>query len=381
MSHQRIKIYVLGLRGFPNVPGGVEKHCEQLYPRLVEMGCDVTVFTRSPYIQPEDRISEWKNVKFIHLWAIRDKHLEAIVHTFSGVIVALFRRPDIIHFHAIGPSLFSPLAKVLGFKVVVTNHGPDYLRRKWGRWSRSVLTLGERLGTRFADRVIVISSGIKEMLEKKYGRKDLQLIPNGVVMPEPVPPGETLHGLGLNPGEYVFSACRFVPEKGLLDLVAAYQKLQEPEFKLVLAGGADHENETSRAIKAAALRDDRIVLPGYLTGLPLRELFSHAGLFVLPSYHEGLPLALLEAMSYRLPVLVSDIPPNREVPLPGKRYFPAGDISILSQKISELFRKGISQKEQEDQHAILSRKYDWNRIAEQTLGVYRGLGRDPDGCV
>jgi len=346
-------------------------HCEQLYPRLAEMGCDVTVFTRSPYIPSERRFSEWKNVKFIHLWAIRNKYLEAITHTFYGLIVASFHRPDIIHFHAIGPSVFSPLAKVLGFKVVVTNHGPDYLRRKWGNLSRFVLTMGEVLGTRFADRVIVISSGIKEMLEKKYGRKDLRLIPNGVVIPELVPPGEILKRFGLQPGKYVFSACRFVPEKGLIDLIAAYQLLNNPEFKLVMAGGADHENETTRAIKAAALRDNKIVLPGYLTGVPLAELFSNAGLFVLPSYHEGLPIALLEAMSYRLPALISDIPPHQEVPLPGTRYFPVGNVSRLSEKLGELFKKGISKTEEEREQEILRDSYDWDRIAEQTLAVYK----------
>ncbi len=369
----KLKIFVLGLRGFPEVPGGVEKHSEQLYPLLVKLGCEVTVITRAPYIPLDRRRAEWKGVKFIHLHAFKNQYLEAICHTFCGLLVAALHRPDIIHFHAIGPSLFAPLAKFLGLKVVVTNHGPDYFRQKWGKGARIVLSFGETMGTRFADRVIVISSGIKEMLEKKYGRSDLKLIPNGVVIPEAVPPGEVLVQFDLQPGNYVLSACRFVPEKGLIDLIAAYRKLKDPEFKLVLAGGADHENETSRTIHAAALEDDRIVLPGYLTGAPLAELFSSAGLFVLPSYHEGLPIALLEAMSYRLPLLVSDISPNKEVPLPERRYFPAGDVDRLSEKLTELFRAGISETEEESQKTILLRNYDWDRIAEQTLSVYKEL--------
>ena len=375
MSHKKIKIFVLGLRGFPNVPGGVEKHCEELYPRLVKLGCEVIVITRAPYIPRESRRAEWQGVKFIHLFAWKNQFLEAITHTFCGLFVAAFHRPEIIHFHAIGPSIIAPLAKLFGLKVVVTNHGPDYLRQKWGKMARLILSLGESMGTRFADQIIVISNGIKEMLEKKYGRKDLRLIPNGVVIPRLVPPGEIQARFGLTPGQYILSACRFVPEKGLLDLIAAYQSLENPEFKLVLAGGADHENETSRAVEAVALRDERIILTGYLTGLPLAELFSSAGLFVLPSYHEGLPIALLEAMSYRLPVLVSDIAPNREVPLPEERYFPTGDINSLSWKLSELFHEGISRKEMEEQQAILVRKYDWEQIARRTMEVYRSVVR------
>ena len=368
-----MKIFVLGTRGFPDVQGGVEQHCEQLYPCLEKLGCDITVITRSPYIPRDQRRGKWKGVKLIHLWAIRNKYLEAITHTFCGLLVAAFHRPDIVHFHAIGPSVFTPLAKILGLKVVVTNHGPDYLRKKWGKFSRFVLTLGESMAIRYADEVIVISSGIKEMVERKYGRNDLRLIPNGVTLPEIVPPGETLIRFGLAAGKYVMAACRFVPEKGLLDLIAAYQRLDNPEFKLVLAGSADHENTSSRAIKAVAGRDERIILTGYLSGRPLKELFSNAGLFVLPSSHEGLPIALLEAMSYGLPVLASDIPPNRELPLPRDRYFPVGDVRRLCEQMRELFVQGISGEEKEQQSRLLARFYDWDKLADKTLEVYNNI--------
>ena len=101
---------------------------------------------------------------------------------------------------------------------------------------------------------------------------------------------------------------------------------------MVIAGDADHETEHSRNLRQMAAEDDRIILTGYITGEPLNQVYSHACLLVLPSYHEGLPIALLEAMSYGLPVLVSDIPANKEVDLPGERYFKCGDIDDLKEK-------------------------------------------------
>jgi len=370
--NRKIKIFVIGTRGFPGVTGGVEKHCERLYPRLVRRGIDVTVFTRSPYLA-SPRLRSWRGVKFIHLPVPKSKHLEAIIHTFIGVLIARWHSPDILHFHAVGPSLLVPLAKFLGLKTVVTDHGPDYLRKKWGKRSSRIIRLGEAMAVRYADGLIVISAGIKELIEKQYGRRDLSLIPNGVNPTSPAPPGETLRRYRLEPGGYVMAACRFVPEKGLRDLIAAYQSLVDPVFKLVLAGGADHENECSRAVRASARRDGRIVLPGFLSGLPLAELFSNAGLFVLPSYYEGLPIALLEALGYGLPVLASDIPPNREVPLPEYRYFPAGDITRLAEKTAELFRRGISDEEKKSQRDFLERFYNWDRIAEATGQIFENL--------
>jgi len=370
-----IKVFVLGLRGFPGVQGGVEKHCEELYPRLVRMGCEVIVATRSPYIPKARQVKEWKGVKFLHLPALKNKYLEAITHSLLGVMVARMHSPDILHIHAIGPSILTPMVKALGLRVVVTHHGPDYLRKKWGRFARIVLTAGETMACKFADGVIVISKTVRGMLVNKYGRRDLEFIPNGVNFPGVLPPGETLRKYRLQPGEYVFTASRFVPEKGLHDSIAAYRKVKKPDFKLVIAGDADHEDVWSRKIKRTARKDGRIILTGALFGEPLEELYSNAGLFVLPSYHEGLPIALLEAMSYRLPVLASDIPANLEVELPHHRYFPVGDVDRLSERMVALFRQGISGEESRKQRALLKKNYNWDRIAERTRELYRNILR------
>ena len=373
VKKNKLKVFILGTRGFPDVQGGVEKHCEELYPRLVNLGCDVTVIARTPYFPGERRVSEWKDVNFCYLWCPRIKTVEAIIHTFFGVIIARLKSPDILHIHGIGPSILISLAKILGLKVVVTNHGPDYKRQKWGRFPKLILKMGEYLGIRFADKVIVISEAIKSMLETKYSRRDLEFIPNGVDLPEFVPAGDTLKECRIEPGKYVFTACRFVPEKGLCDLISAYKKIEKPGFKLVIAGDADHETEYSRDIKKLAKEADGIILTGFISGKPLQELYSNVGLFVLPSYYEGLPIALLEALSYGLPVLVSDIPANREIPVPDDRFFQTGDVDSLAKKMVELFRCGISEEERISQRRMLVERYNWDKIAEYTFKVYKGV--------
>jgi len=373
---RRLNIYVLGTRGFPSVQGGVEKHCEQLYPRLANIGCSITVFTRTPYIERKNRLKEWNNINFIHLWAPKKKSLEAIIHTLLGVIIAKLGAPHILHIHAIGPSILVPIAKMLGLKVVITNHGPDYKRKKWGFFAKKALKFGELLGTKYADKVIVISKEIKRMIEKRYGREDLIFIPNGVNFPEKTLQRSTLKKYNLEPKKYIFTACRFVPEKGLHDLIAAYKKIGNQEFNLVIAGEADHETEYSRNLKKTSYKIDGVVLTGFISGKPLVELFSNAALFVLPSYYEGLPIALLEAMSYELPVLASDIPQNREIPLPEFRYFKIGNINDLSNKIKELTKKGISEQEKKKQREILEKNYNWNKIAQQTYNVYKNIYRN-----
>ncbi|MDP8235270.1 MAG: glycosyltransferase family 4 protein [Candidatus Erginobacter occultus] len=369
-----MKVFVLGTRGFPGVQGGVEKHCEELYPRLVRQAAEITVFTRTPYIPRRERRKRWEGIRFIHLWSPKTKSLEAITHTLIGVVIARYCSPDILHVHAVGPSICIPLAKVLGLKVVMTHHGPDYEREKWGRAAKAVLKLGEYLGTRFADRIIAISRGIAGSLEKRVRANErVFYIPNGVRIPEVLPAGETLRRLRLEPRGYVFTACRFVPEKGLHDLIRAYQKIKNPEFKLVIAGDADHENDYSRMIKQLARESSGVVLSGAISGMPLRELFSQAGLFVLASYYEGLPIALLEALSYGLPVLASDIPQNREIPLPEFRYFEPGNSEVLASKMVKLFEAGIDQAEEVRQKDYLTANHNWDILARETYQVYRSM--------
>ncbi|MBO5204874.1 MAG: glycosyltransferase family 4 protein [Prevotella sp.] len=374
-----MKIVVTGTRGIPNVMGGVETHCEELFPRIAEKGEDVTVIRRSNYVS--DGLTEWRGVKLVTLPSPKKKSLEAIIHTFRAINEAKKLGADVLHIHAIGPALLVPYAKLLGMKVVFTHHGPDYDRDKWGFAAKTILKLGERMGCRFADEVIVISDVIKSLIARKYGRTEhVHLIYNGVPSPEICDYPEYFGELGIEKGKYILGMCRFVPEKNLHHLVEAMVKVKSEELrvknckidevnpnadvKLVLAGDTDFEDEYSRGLKEMA-RKNGVVLTGFVKGRKLHSLLSNAKAYCLPSSHEGLPIALLEAMSYHLPVMVSDIPANMEVGLPKENYFPCGDVDALANKLQDIINKPIQRIDYD------MGKYDWDKIAEQVNDIYR----------
>lgn len=374
-----MKIVVTGTRGIPNVMGGVETHCEELFPRIAEKGEDVTVIRRSNYVS--DGLTEWRGVKLVTLPSPKKKSLEAIIHTFRAINEAKRLGADVLHIHAIGPALLVPYAKLLGMKVVFTHHGPDYDRDKWGFAAKTILKLGERMGCRFADEVIVISDVIKSLIARKYGRTErVHLIYNGVPSPEICDYPEYFGELGIEKGKYILGMCRFVPEKNLHHLVEAMVKVKSEKLrvknckidevnpnadvKLVLAGDTDFEDEYSRGLKEMA-RKNGVVLTGFVKGRKLHSLLSNAKAYCLPSSHEGLPIALLEAMSYHLPVMVSDIPANMEVGLPKENYFPCGDVDALANKLQDIINKPMQRIDYD------MGKYDWDKIAEQVNDIYR----------
>jgi Glycosyltransferase len=358
-----MRIVVTGTRGIPNVLGGVEKHCEELYPRIVKLGCDVTLIRRSCHVS--DQLKEYKGIKLKTIYTPKRKSLEAFFHTFRAVILAKRMKADILHIHAIGPSLFVPLARRLGLRVVVTHHGPDYDRQKWNKFAKRMLKLGERYAATQANELIVISNVINEIVRTKYGRKDAHLIFNGVDSPTLSTGTDYIQKWGLDKGKYILAAGRFVPEKGFDLLIEAFSSLKRKDIQLVLAGDADHETDYSRNLKKKA-KEQGIILTGFISGEPLNELFSHARLFVLPSFHEGLPIVLLEAMSYGLDVLVSDIPANVEVNLPPDSYFTCGNIPDLTEKLNKkMFETSVLPRK------YAMEKYEWDEIAKEVVAVYR----------
>ena len=366
-----LTIMWLGLRGFPNVQGGVETHAENLCPRLVEMGCEVTVIVRSPY-QPADIGPKWRKVRFRPIWAPRNRHLEAIVHTFLGVLYAAVKRPDVLHIQAIGPALMTPLARLLGLRVVVTHHGPDYDRQKWGRLARAALRLGEFCGMRFSHARIAISEVIRQLVRRGHGRECV-LIPNGVDVPNRHGSATILEAFGLEREQYVLLVSRFVPEKRHHDLIRAFKQAQLHGWKLVLVGGADHPDGYTRSVLDAAESSRDIVCTGFQTGQALRELYEHAGIFVLPSSHEGLPIALLEAMSYGLPAIASDIPANVEIDCSDIDYYPVGDVDSLAVLIKLRAEERQEQGRRERLRQFVQERYKWRDVAARTHAIYTDL--------
>lgn len=361
-----MRIVVTGLRGFPGIQGGVETHCEELCPRIAALGCDITVTRRKPFIKEHPPRTSYRGVMFKDLNAPRKSGFEAAVHTFRSVWYAFRTKAAVIHIQAIGPCIAIPLAKLLGLKVVATHHGPDYDRKKWGPIAKFILRTGEFFAARWADELIVISTVIQDIIEKNYHRTNVHLIYNGVTSLPHIDSTRHLRKWGLTPGRYILAVGRFVQEKNFDKLIRAFAAANHPaDYRLVIAGDADHESPYSKSLKALA-GEHGIVLTGMIKGLPLQELYAHAGLFILPSSHEGLPITLLEAMSHQIPVLVSDIPANRAVGLPPDCYFHYDEtdcVTVLSQSIEAKLFHGIA-------HTYDLTRYDWDHIARQTHEVY-----------
>ncbi|WP_234881847.1 glycosyltransferase family 4 protein [Agrobacterium larrymoorei] len=372
-SLRSLRVCMIGLRGIPDVQGGVEKHVEQLVSNLVDLGADVHVFARRNYVAEKEPYV-WRGITVHPLWAPRNTRLEAILHTALALVKARFLHPDIVHIHAVGPSLVAPLARVLRLKVVVTHHGYDYDREKWGSVEKRILRLGEWAGMRFSHARIAIAKHIADRMQDDFS-KTVHFIPNGVKVDTKSLDDDVLNEFGLTKGRYVLLVARLVAEKRQTDLIEAFSRAGLGNTKLVLVGGGDADSTYADDLHERAKANAQVVLTGPQQGRRLASLFANAGLFVLPSSHEGMPIALLEAMAYGLPVLASDIEANLALGLDEGSYFPLGNIEELSASLHSKMENANGLRQARQSGNRIMSKYNWRSIGLKTAEIYLSVAR------
>jgi glycosyltransferase involved in cell wall biosynthesis len=360
---RRLRVAFVGGRGVISKYSGIEAYYEEVGKRLVDMGHEVTVYCRN-YFTPAT--ATHNGMRLVRLPTIRSKHLETVVHTILSTAHALTQRYDIVHYHALGPALFSFFPRLVREKTTVTVQGLDWQRQKWGRIASAVLRLGEKASVKLPNGTMVVSRVLQRRYREAHGM-DAFYVPNGGVLRQWREPRKILEW-GLDPGKYVLFLGRFSPEKGCHLLVEAFEQL-DTNVKLVLAGASSYCDDYSRELRTHA--SDRIRLLDWVAGETLDELLTNAMIFVLPSDLEGLSLALLDAMGAGLCVLTSDVPENREV-VDGAGYtFQRGNAADLSDRLRFLIANpAVREAAGQAARRRIEDQYQWQKIAVDIEAAY-----------
>lgn len=383
-NDKQLNIAVIGHKRIPSREGGVEVVAEELATRMARDGNLVTVYNRKGHHVSGKEFScsidneknqFYKGIRVIPVFTIEKKGLAALSSSFFATIKALFGHYDVIHYHAEGPAVMAVIPHLFRIKTVVTIHGLDWNRAKWGRFAKKYLKLGEWIAAKYADAVIVLSKNVQQYFSNTYRRETI-FIPNGIARPEKRPAKQIKEKWHLEKNSYILYLGRIVPEKGLQYLIAAYKRLST-EKKLVIAGGASDTDQFMQEIRQSAQEDNGIVFTGFVQGQTLEELYSNAYLYVLPSDLEGMPLSLLEAMSYGNCCVVSDIPECTEVVEDKAIVFRRGNVEDLGEKLKTLCDDTRIVEDYAAPAAdFIIKKYDWDGVARMTLAVYHGAALD-----
>lgn len=366
---------MIGHKRIPSREGGVEVVVENLSTRMVQLGHEVTCFNRRGHHVSGKRYDtkrrhKYKGVRLISVPTIDYKGFAAVSSSFFAAFMAAFGKYDVVHFHAEGPAFMCWLPKLMGKRVVVTVHGLDHQRAKWGRFASWYIMLGEKNAAKYADEIIVLSRNVQQYFKDTYGRKTVY-IPNGANRKTIRQAEQIKERWGLEKDSYILYLGRIVPEKGVHYLIKAFRRI-ETDKNLVIAGGNSDANGYMDELKTLAEGDERIVFMDFVQGRPKHELYSNAYLYCLPSDLEGMPLSLLEAMSYGNCCVVSDIAECAEIVEDKAILFRKSNVEDLKEKL----RFACEHPEEVQQMKtkavdFICKKYSWDDTVERTMELYR----------
>jgi len=386
-----MKVAMVGQKGIPTIQGGIERHVEHLSVELVKKyGIDIVVYTR-PHYTPKT-LTEFKGVRLVSLPSVASKHLDAGTHTLLAVLHALYiEKVDIIHFHAIGPSFFSFLPRILSprTRVVSTFHSLDMEHGKWGRFARFMLRLGARFSCVFPHKTIAVSMKIRDYCKKAFGA-ETEYLPYGVEIEDvyqtrPEDAKCILKQFHLETKKYVVVVSRLVRHKGVHTIIEAFQRLKnlQPDvlsgYKLVIIGEGAFTDSYTKVLRNLIADDDSVLMLGQQSGETLSVLFQNACLYVSGSESEGLSLASLEAMGYSLPIMVSDIPENLELFYPEERDIPGfvfqnRNVESMIETLREIMmNQTIAFEKGKRARKLIERFHSIQENARKVYDLYRGL--------
>lgn len=375
-----LRLAMIGQKAIPARFGGVETHVENIGTRLAERGHEVWAFCRSRFrpekngTTPADgyRVAggehSYRGVHLAYRPSINTKHCDAASHTLLCAFESgMLHNFDVVHFHGIGPSAFSPLTRAMGPRVACTFHALDWRQVKWGRRAKRALVRGESMGARRSDGVIAVSRIMQRYVREQYG-VDATYIPNGATIPDAVPSTDPLARWGLEADNYVLTVGRIIPDREIDTLIAAFNRLTG-DTRLVVVGSESPRTEYSNRLRDLA--GDRVVFTGDVFGPALESLYAHCRVYVLASRVEGLPITVCEAMAHSRALLLSDIAENQEVGGDAVNYFKCGDDNALQAALQQMtedagLRRSLGERALERARG----EYNWDVITDQVESFY-----------
>lgn len=193
---------------------------------------------------------------------------------------------------------------------------------------------------RFSERFVAFSQMAEQFLKRRGVPKEK--IDNQIqVMPEELLPEPEDYKLNEKySGKKMILSLGYLEErKGVQDLIEAFQRIEDEDYRLVIAGKGPYEEE----LKDQSGGNDQIEFAGYLSEQEKANYFDAADLFVLPTHHDPWGLVVNESLNYGTPAITTEAAGAKEI-LDDEKIFSPGSV----QELRELLEKEFEAEEEPD---------------------------------
>lgn len=368
---QKLKVAILGAKGYPYVYGGYDTMVKELGERLQKKGVEVTVYCHRALFK--DKPPYVNGIKLVYTPAIEKKSLTQLTHSFVSMLHACFSDVDVIFVVNSGNGPFGIISKIFRKPTAINVDGLEWLRPKWKGFGSKYFFWASKMATKFYDQIINDSDEMQRIYKELFNA-DSKVIAYGA-NPSLSSDARKIQNWGLEKEGYFLIVGRLVPDNNADIIISGFVK-SNSKRKLVIVGDVPFQDNYVDNLKA--IQDDRLLFTGYVTDPEeLKALYHNCYAYFHGHEYGGTNPAMLKAMGYGCAILALNTPFNQEMLQNGKHgwYFEKNPKAV-----SELIHKAEFQPEamqslRDNARSGLTQKYNWDHVTDQYLEVFQHLSK------
>ena len=353
---KKIKIAIIGSRGYPYVYSGYETLVKELSEGMIERGYDVTVYCHKALFKNKPK--KINGINLIYMPSLQSKIFSQLYNSFFSFIHVCFSEIDVVLVVNSANGPFGILTKIFRKKTCINVDGMEWLRPKWKGIGSVYFRIASKLATILYDEIITDSKEMYKIYNKFYNKKS-KVIAYGSRMIQ-TDEKVILNKFKLEPNDYFLVVGRLIPDNNSDLIVKGYLKSNSKK-KLVIVGDVPYSDKYSNYIKE--FKSKNIIFTGYVKREKyLNQLYSNCFAYIHGHEYGGTNPTMINALKLNSKIIALDTIFNREMTEEKSVLFFKKDFKSVSNSINELENKYNNYS---DSNYLLPQRYDWKFIIEQ----------------
>ena len=361
---KKLKISIIGSRGYPYVYSGYETLVKELSERLVKCEHEVTVYCHRKLFNEKPK--KVNGINLVYTPSVNSKVFTQLYNSFFSFIHVCFTKTDIVLVVNSANGPFGLLTKIFRKKTCINVDGLEWLRPKWKGLGSLYFRVASKLATLFFDEIITDSVEMNKVYQDKFGKKST-VIAYGSTM-KVKKKSKILEKFSFQKKQYYLIVGRLIPDNNSKLIIEGFLKSNSKK-SIVIVGDVPYNDDYVSNIKL--LSSNKVVFTGYVNDqVDLKTLYENCFGYIHGHEFGGTNPTMINALDLNCQILALDTVFNREM-LESKSSVLFNKISI-TKKINE-FEERYLELIQKSTSYNLPKKYDWNFISSQYLEIFQSL--------
>ena len=363
---KKLKIAIIGSRGYPYVYSGYETLVRELSERLVNRGHHVRVYCHSSLFTKKPKFVS--GIELVYTPSIETKFLSQFTNSFFSFVHVCFSKNDVVFVVNSANGPFGLMTKLFRKKTCINIDGLEWLRPKWRGLGSVYFRFASRLSTIFFDEIISDSIEMNKVYKQKFGKKST-VIAYGSTM-KTQKNSKILEKFSLINKEYYLIVGRLIPDNNSKIIIEGFLKSNSNK-SIVIVGDVSYNDNYSKDIKL--LKSKKVVFTGYINNqVDLTALYSNCFGYIHGHEFGGTNPTMINALDLNCQILALDTVFNREMLKNKKAIFFEKKINSIMKSILK-FEIDIKSLKTQNFKYKLPINYNWDYITKQYLNLFHEL--------